>query len=156
DVVPRIELTLDGTTRTEHAGHWWELIEWRPGCADFREHPTTARLEAACRALARLHCVWGERIAHVEESPAVVRRRDSLRVWKEHRDAGWHPLARCSQNDSLRPLIERTWELVMRWVDRVPGWLVSWSAIRWPVQPCLCDVWHDHLLFDGDRLTGLI
>jgi homoserine kinase type II len=24
------------------------------------------------------------------------------------------------------------------------------------VQPCLRDLWHDHLLFEGDRLTGLI
>ena len=24
------------------------------------------------------------------------------------------------------------------------------------LQPCLCDVWHDHLLFSGDTLTGLV
>jgi Ser/Thr protein kinase RdoA (MazF antagonist) len=25
-----------------------------------------------------------------------------------------------------------------------------------PLQPCLCDVWHDHQLFERDRLTGLV
>src|SRR4051812_11338388 len=36
DFVPRVETTLDGSTRVEHGGRWWELIEWRPGRADFR------------------------------------------------------------------------------------------------------------------------
>jgi homoserine kinase type II len=25
-----------------------------------------------------------------------------------------------------------------------------------PLQPCLCDIWHDHLLYQGDELTGLV
>jgi homoserine kinase type II len=28
--------------------------------------------------------------------------------------------------------------------------------IRLPLQPCLRDIWHDHILFIGDELTGII
>jgi Ser/Thr protein kinase RdoA (MazF antagonist) len=44
---------------------------------------------------------------------------------------------------------------VDRWMPRVPDLL---RDVNFPVrlQPCLRDVWHDHLLFDGDRLTGLV
>jgi Ser/Thr protein kinase RdoA (MazF antagonist) len=25
-----------------------------------------------------------------------------------------------------------------------------------PIQPCLCDIWHDHILFAGDAIFGII
>ena len=30
------------------------------------------------------------------------------------------------------------------------------AALYVPLQPCLRDVWHDHLLFDGDAVSGII
>jgi hypothetical protein len=31
-----------------------------------------------------------------------------------------------------------------------------WANRPVPVQPCLCDVWHDHVLFTADAVTGVI
>jgi homoserine kinase type II len=36
------------------------------------------------------------------------------------------------------------------------GHLAPWSDRSFPLQPCLCDIWHDHVLFDGDRVTGVV
>jgi homoserine kinase type II len=54
------------------------------------------------------------------------------------------------------PLAERAWRGLPSWLQVVSQSLNPWLDFRCPVQPCLRDLWHDHLLFEGDRLTGLI
>ena len=154
--VPRLERTADLSSSVEHVGHWWELTEWLPGQADYRDHPTAARLEAACVAVAQLHQVWAHSVIEVGVCPAVVRRHLSLRMFHDALNNGWNPLQVATFNDPLRPLIERAARILWRWLASIPPWLAPWTEAHLPLQPCLCDVWHDHLLFEGDRLVGLI
>jgi Ser/Thr protein kinase RdoA (MazF antagonist) len=154
--VPRLERAADGSSCIEHGGRWWELVEWLPGRADYCDRPTTARLQAACCALARLHVMWGRGSVRTDVCPAVQRRFDSLRQWHELRTGGWDPLTVVTASDRLRSLTERAVAVLARRLASIQPWLTPWAEPRWPLQPCLCDVWHDHLLFEEDRLTGLI
>jgi aminoglycoside phosphotransferase (APT) family kinase protein len=43
-----------------------------------------------------------------------------------------------------------------RWVARAERELAPWTNRPVPVQPCLCDIHHDHVLFTGDVVTGVI
>src|SRR5262249_8929486 len=131
--------------------------EWRPGRADFRENPSRARLVAACHALATLHSLWSRDAGATHgPCPAIGRRFDALDSWQCLQQSGWDPLLLMPERDPLRPLVQRAAFVLARWLFHVPHWLQAWSRHTWPLQPCLCDVWHDHLLFEGDRLTGLV
>jgi Ser/Thr protein kinase RdoA (MazF antagonist) len=156
--VPTIVAAVDGATAVEQAGRLWELSEWLPGCSDFHRHPSMARLEAACAALAQLHTVWRSQASRADVCPAVQRRLTFLGEWQQLLRSGWYPLAIAGPSDPLRPILERAWRLLPDAIEQVPQRLQRWLGGPSPssVQPCLCDVWHDHLLFEGDRLTGLI
>jgi Ser/Thr protein kinase RdoA (MazF antagonist) len=38
----------------------------------------------------------------------------------------------------------------------VPARLARWRARPVTLQPCLRDIWHDHLLFAGDDISGIV
>jgi homoserine kinase type II len=154
--VPAIFNTLDGATGVEHAGRLWELTEWLPGQANFHELPSPARLDAACTALAQLHTAWRSTPGETAICPAIRRRLDFLDEWHRLLHSGWHPLDAAGRADPLFPLVERAWRRLPDALEQVPHRLRRWTTANHRLQPCLCDLWHDHLLFEGDRLTGLI
>src|SRR5262249_37077732 len=152
--VPAVVAASDGVTAVEEDGRVWELQEWLPGRADYRDAPSPERLGSACAALADLHRAWQpDRVAYAL-CPAVIRRLEAVRAWEDLRSAGWAPPARLGEEQ--RRLAARAWGLARSLVPQVPAALGPWARRDVPVQPCLCDVWHDHLLFTGEELTGLV
>ncbi len=148
DFVPRVLPTTAGRSHVRAEGRLWDLTTWMPGEATFQREPTPERLRAACTALARLHEAWSESPPRQEPCPAVRRRLAAAADWLPLLAAPWQP----PPDEDAR----RTWALVRRHLPEVPQRLARWRDRPVPVQPCLCDVWHDHVLFTGGRVTGLV
>ena len=155
EFVPVIFRNTAGQTWTEHAGRLWELTTWMPGTANFHDRPTPQRLEASCTALARLHLVWARTNAATGPCPAVQRRLDSAREWASLVNSGWQP-GFPEDGDPVHPWARRAWQVLHYHFPRLCDSLAPWADVRLPLHPCLCDVWHAHILFEGDRVTGLI
>lgn len=139
--------------------HWqqadWELSLWRPGCADFNSTPTPARLQSAMAALQGFH----RRAAQVSSiqglSPAVEYRASQLAYWSNHLGV----LASALQQHAAHPLIANGQRLFRALDTKVESLLPAsqhWQAQHWKLQPILRDFWHDHALFTGEVLTGII
>jgi len=154
--VPTVYRTREGQTWVEHAGQRWDLTAWMPGQADFHARPGHARLEAACTALARLHLAWAEEGTGVSACPAVLRRLDCLRQWTALVRSGWRPQLDAQEMDAVGPWAEQSWDLLAKLVPRLGDQLAPWTRLPVQAQPCLCDIWHDHVLFDGDTVTGVV
>jgi Ser/Thr protein kinase RdoA (MazF antagonist) len=125
-----------------------------PGRADFSSNPSLERLAAACVALARLHEAWVDN-SEAMPCPAVKRRMLRWRAWQDLVNSGWRP-GTGGFGPCLINLVQRAWPLLERTLPRLPSRLVPWLTRPLPVRTCLCDIWHEHVLFEGAAVTGLI
>jgi len=142
-----------------HAGHFWELAPWMPGEADFQEDPTDEKLSEAMMALARFHraaATFPLPDPPLSPSPGI---RDRLRQLKEWTSGGLDRLA-AAVDPGLWPELNgraaRLFRLVRRGADRVFQQLDDSGRYRVSLEPCIRDVWHKHVLFEGGQVTGLI
>lgn len=141
----------------------WELAPWMPGDADYWRDPRPAKLEAALRMLARVHLAAAriETIPNpltppVGEAPGMRRREDRLHnlLRVEFRD-----LSRAVERAPVgveRRIVEEALRLIERALPSQVDRSLAWRDRPLPLQMCLRDVWHDHVLFTGDNVTGLI
>ena len=91
-VPPPVSHTARSTTTVEHAGRLWELQEWLPGEADYHRDPSREKLRAALTVLARLHVCWQNVLPPANgPCPAVARRLNIVREWRELVQSGWRP-----------------------------------------------------------------
>jgi len=154
-VLPTIEgPTFVGPTVVEFDGRCWDLSKWMRGEADFHERPTELRLTQACTSLAKLHRVWQTKHGSVGPCPGVRRRLDALQQWQDLLASGWRPVV--YPNDPIGSAAAHAWVWVLDRVADAQRRLLPWRDVPLPLHPCWCDPRHDHVLFIGPLMSGLI
>lgn len=156
-----------GETLVTDSGCEWQLEPWMPGEANFRDNPSACRLAVAMQALARWHRAAEQHLplassakwfqgAISAPSPAVVERLQTLSQIDEAKLRGIGTAISQSPLTSLRNLTQQVLRLIQRGRAQAQRELQGVRDLAVRLQPCLRDVWHDHLLFVGDDVTGLI
>lgn len=154
--VPAVLPAANGATCIATAGRCWELTTWQPGRGDFHRQPSASRLRSALVAVAQLHSAWQTGASPLAESAAVMRRHTILSTWENERLKPCKPAGRLLTDNMLEPLGGRAFRQLQRWLTPARLTIDQWTPKRMPLQPCLCDIWHDHVLFEGDRVTGIV
>jgi Ser/Thr protein kinase RdoA (MazF antagonist) len=137
--------------------HFWELAPWLPGDADFQENPSRQRLASVMKVIARIHQVSQSQYAgRFEQSLTVHSRRDQLqRFMAGEADQ----IAAAVERHASPALQARGRGLLAHFRRRAPlaaVTLTKASAVNVPLFPVVRDLWHDHVLFTGDEVTGIV
>lgn len=147
-----------------HDDHLWELTPWMPGVANYNTAPSPAKLRAALVALAEFHraaAAFPLPVSGRVVSQGIGRRLEQMQSLM----AGGYETIKLAVNqsaanevagDKIASLARRLVELFPRAAPDVLTMLRQASRIKASVQPCVCDIWHDHVLFEGEQVSGLI
>lgn len=138
DFVPRVLGTRTGDTVVIDGEGIWDIVTWMPG-EPLLQEATPTRLHAAGRALAALHLMWRTAASRTGPCPAVERRLLALSRAPEAN------FAAARLTDAYRRHREASLEELMRH-----------RFTDFALHPCLCDVRTEHVLFTGERVSGLI
>ncbi|MGD9857358.1 MAG: phosphotransferase enzyme family protein [Planctomycetaceae bacterium] len=166
-VIPVPIASVRGETLMLRDGRFWQLEPWMPGVAGFRCSATDARLQSAMKVLASLHLAaarfeptaagrpWFAGLL-TAPSPAVRERLALMQDWTDQRLNHAHKCIGHAGDSQFAPLageiINHFRSLRQQGIEE----LLGMSRVAVPLQVCLRDVWHDHLLFTDDELTGLV
>lgn len=145
----------NGDSHCRVDGAFWELSPWMSGQADFWREPSDARLVAALRGLALFHRATlhlGPR--RVDLVPGIAAREQQLDRWKQLLN---DPQLTSRLNRDLRfaPQASEIIALMPSVLGRCQQLLAA-SPKQSNLQPCLRDIWHDHVLFQDTRLTAIV
>jgi Ser/Thr protein kinase RdoA (MazF antagonist) len=159
-----------GSTLVRAFDRFWQLEPWLPGSADFWSCASDIRLAAAFNALARFHQIArefrpaGSNPSHLGPAaaaiaPTALDRLELFNRWTPPRLIDLRERLRRDGDDNgsvLAAVGSRIVAAFERCGPMVAQELRAANRESVPLQPCLRDVWHDHVLFKGDAVTGLI
>ena len=149
-------------TLVAYGDHLWQLEPWMPGVANFHKSPNSEKLESAMRALASFHRSLNSVPCRREPSPGLANRLtmvrqlfDSQQVTDQFR-AIESTACNWSMNDEFAELSAG---ICMRFriiAPHVYHLLNTHCKTPVEVQTVIADVWHDHVLFSGNDVTGIV
>lgn len=158
-IVPVPWETHGGGSFVEMSGYRWEIANWMPGSADYQRNPSPAKLVAALKALARFHVAAATHPAAESSprtSPGILFRQSRIRHMAE-RGVDIIAVSLNRAEPSQLTLRGRRVLELFPYVARVALPQVGDATqIRIALQPCIRDIWHDHVLFADEKVTGIV
>jgi Ser/Thr protein kinase RdoA (MazF antagonist) len=157
--------SVSGETLITIDGFLWQMEPWLPGEASFHSSSTDQKLSSAVQALAKWHkaairfqptaneAAWfGSK--QMETSPAVLERLQIAEGWlRGELDVVMNGANTQSDFDSIAAKISQACKYAL---PMIQSELMQAQRLQVDLQPCLRDVWHDHVLFEGDEVSGII
>ncbi len=142
-----------------HEGHLWELTPWLPGVADYPQRPSEIKLHNALSTLADFHRAAAS--FPLPESgpvvaPGIAERLHRLETLLGGRIAEIRGAIDPALFPGLTAKAARLLELFAVAAPRMLPVLRSAARVRVLLQPCIRDIWHAHLLFSGDVVSGIV
>ena len=142
----------------------WQLEPWMPGTADYLAQPSEAKFHAAFRELGLLHnCLrdGSPRELRRGTSPAVAKRQA---VFDELTRGGWAEVQSVLAADSpefaswqdLKDGAAQYAQYFAKCGPRVASLLQLTTRQQFPLQSVAGDLHAEHVLFQGDDLTGFV
>lgn len=151
--------TRQGRSFVDCQHHLWELVPWLEGEADRGRVSGPARLVAAMQALARFHAAaasFPSAEAARGPSPALAQRLALLQSLLGGDAQRISAAVSAQHGGELVRLARRLLELFELAVPLVARRLEPATRIVVSLQPCIRDIRREHVLYQGDQVSGLI
>ncbi len=152
--VPR--QTSTGESFVSATGHFWELTDWLPGTADFHQFPSRERLRAAMVALAEFHRATRSFDAQTASAPGIASRLQQLRQLDQSRLDKMSSAVAQLDWPEFRQQATIVLQLFCEHKGSALQLLDDPCRLQVTIQPCIRDIWHDHILFTGHEVTGIV
>ena len=149
--------TVQNETHLWSDNRMWELTPWMPGVADFFPERRQEKLIAAVEALARLHrAMESFSPPRRDVAPSARQRLDILQ--RCMKDLPQHEAKVASGHcpAQMRELALGILEGFRAVASEIQSELNAAATMPVAIQPAIRDVWSDHILFDGDEVTGIV
>jgi Ser/Thr protein kinase RdoA (MazF antagonist) len=140
-------------------GHFWEITPWMPGCADYHRLPCPKKLRAAMTTLAQFHraaATFPLPDSPRSTSPGMSERLERMRALS---DGGKARIKRDIRHGDWPELTSRASQLCDLFevgASKVKQLLEAATCLQVELQPCIRDIWHDHVFFKDSHVSAII